>query len=80
MDKPTDKRGLLEEEVFTYKITKDRKVFVSWRGKQVVTLAGRKAEDFISDISNADGAEAQLLMAKATGNFKHGNENANRRR
>ena len=66
------------DEVFTYRITKDRKVFISWRGKHVTTLSGRKAEGFISDISDAEGSDAQLIMAKATGHFKHGNEKMNR--
>ena len=67
-------RATLDDEVFTYRITKDKKVFISWHGKQVTTLSGSKAEDFISDISDAEGKEAQLIMAKATGHFKHGNE------
>ena len=79
MDNPADKRGMLDNEVFTYKITKDKKVFISWRGKSVVILSGRKAADFISNITNSDGKEAQLIMSKATGNFKHGNEKTNRK-
>ena len=74
MNRTTDKRGVLDEEVFGYRITKDKKVFISCRGKQVTTLSGAKAEAFISDIADSDGKEAQLLMAKATGNFKRGNE------
>lgn len=74
MEKPVDKRGILDEEVFSYRIAKDNKVFISWYGKQVVILSGAKAEKFISDIKNADDKDAQLIMAKVTGNFKHGNE------
>ena len=74
-----DKRCILENEVFTYRATKDGKVFISWYGKQVTTLSGHKANDFIARISNADEKEAQLIMAKATGHFKHGNENAGKR-
>jgi len=74
MGNPIDKRGILEDEVFAYRITKDRKVFISWHGKQVTTLGGRKAEEFIINIENANGKDAQLIMAKATGHFKHGNE------
>ena len=74
MDSPIDKRGILEDEVFTYRITKDKKVFISWHGKQVTILSGSKAEAFISAIDNANGKDAQLIMAKATGHFKHGNE------
>ena len=80
MDSLIDKRGILEEEVFTYRITKDKKVFISWHGKQVTILGGRKAEVFISDIENANGKDAQLIMAKATGHFKHGNEKTSKRR
>lgn len=79
MEKPIDKRGKLDDEIFTYRITKDRKVFISWHGKQVAILSGRKADDFIADIEAADGKEAQLIMAKATGHFKHGNEKMNKR-
>ena len=74
MDKPIDQRGVLDAEVFSYRIAKDRKVFISWNGKQVTTISGRRAEAFISSIENKDGKDAQLIMAKATGNFKHGNE------
>jgi len=80
MDNPIDKRGVLDEEVFAYRITKDRKVFISYHGKQVTTLSGNKAEAFIADISGTQGKEAQLVMAKATGNFKRGNEKAYKRR
>ena len=74
MNSPTDKRNILDEEVFVYRITKDKKVFISYHGKQVTTLNGSKAEKFIADIADAGGKEAQLIMAKVTGNFKRGNE------
>lgn len=80
MEKPIDKRGKLDEEVFTYKITKDKKVFISWYGKLVCTLNGYKADDFISDIEGCtNDKDAQLIMAKVTGHFKHGNEKQNKR-
>jgi len=69
-----DKRGVLDEDIFAYRITKDKKVFISWHGRQVTALSGRKAEKFIADIAHTDGKTAQLIMAKVTGNFKHGNE------
>ena len=74
MERAVDKRNILGEEVFTYRVTKDNKVFISYEGKQVTTLSGKKAEDFIGKIQNAEGKRAQLIMAKATGNFKRGNE------
>lgn len=69
-----DRRGKLDEDVFSCRITKDGKVFLSWHGKQVTILSGKRAADFIAAIGGASDKEAQLLMAKATGNFKHGNE------
>ena len=74
MGNPIDKRNILDEEIFAYRITKDKKVFISYHGKQVMTLNGTKAEKFIADTANTDGKEAQLIMAKITGNFKRGNE------
>ena len=63
------------EEIFAYRITKDKKVFISYNGKQVTTLSRNRAEKFIADIAGADdGNEVQLIMAKVTGNFKRGNE------
>ena len=74
VEQPVDKRGILDDEIFTYRVTKDKKVFISYEGKQVTTLSGGKAEKFIADIDGSDGKDAQLIMAKVTGNFKRGNE------
>jgi len=69
-----DKKGRLNDGIFSYRITKDKKVFISWYGKEVTVLSGGKAKAFIAGIEKADPIKAQLLMAKATGNFKRGNE------
>jgi hypothetical protein len=71
----TDKRNKLNEGVFSYQITKDKTVFIYWNGKHIKVLKGKAAAKFLA---NADSAETeediQLLLAKATGNFKRGNE------
>jgi len=69
-----DRRGVLDEEIFTHRATKDGKVFISYEGKQVMIISGKKAADFIAKMQGAEGKEAQLIMAKITGNFKRGNE------
>jgi hypothetical protein len=69
-----DRRGRLKEGPFTFRATKDRKVFIQWHGKQIMILKGSAAEKFISSVTTADAQQAQLLMAKVTGHFKHGNE------
>jgi hypothetical protein len=69
-----DKRGKLAEQPFTHYATKDGKVFIHWQGKPITTLRGRAAEKFLKSVTDADPVQAQLLMARVTGHFKHGNE------
>ena len=69
-----DKRGKLEEEPFSYKVSKDKKVFLYWHGKMIMTLKEKDSTKFLERMLNAEPKEAQLIMAKITGNFKHGNE------
>ncbi|MBL8120809.1 MAG: hypothetical protein J0L63_01460 [Anaerolineae bacterium] len=69
-----DKRGVLDDAIFDYQSTKDGRVLLYWHGKHIKTLAGEAARKFMTQIENAEGKDAQLIMAKATGHFKHGNE------
>jgi hypothetical protein len=69
-----DKRNKLDEEPFSYKISKDNKIFIYWHEKQITILKGKDSDKFLARILNADLKEQQLVMAKVTGNFKHGNE------
>ncbi|GIP56727.1 hypothetical protein MKX50_10050 [Paenibacillus sp. FSL W8-0186] len=69
-----DKRNRLSEEVFTYKITKDNKIFIYWMGKQVTILTGKASGKFLKAIEGKNHLDTQLVMAKLTGNFKRGNE------
>ena len=68
------KPSALDEEVFTYDATKDGRVLIYFHGKHVTTLSKLKAQKFLAQVENADDRTAQLVMAKATGHFKHGNE------
>ena len=69
-----DKRNRFDHEVFSYRATKDGKVFLFWQGKQVKVLKGMVAQKFLRDVVDVDQQGAQLMMAKLTGNFKRGNE------
>ncbi|MCC6802391.1 MAG: hypothetical protein IT319_05880 [Anaerolineae bacterium] len=69
-----DRRGMLDDDVFEYRALKDGKVLIYWRGRHVTTLAGSAAQKFLRKIAGLDGKAAQLVMAKASGNFKRGNE------
>ncbi|CAM4027484.1 ABC transporter ATP-binding protein [Deinococcus frigens] len=49
-------------------------MIVSHYGRPVTTLAGKDAERFLKRVEGRQDHAAQLLMARATGNFKRGNE------
>ncbi len=74
MSEDSDKRNRLDEEVFSYRAAKDGKVFISWCGKQVMILKGKEAARFVTKLEGLQDKQAQLVMAKITGNFKRGNE------
>lgn len=47
---------------------------ISSNNRVVTTLKGKDSRKFIMKIRSLDEANQQLLMAKATGQFKFGNE------
>jgi hypothetical protein len=60
---------------FSAVVTRDERVLVSHNGRQVVALAGADARNVIRKLEAAETGEAeQMVLAKATGNFKRGNE------
>jgi hypothetical protein len=74
MHMPEDARNRFDEDVFTHRVTTDGKVLISWQGRLVTTVAGRPAARLIAKLDAADRREIQHLLARATGNFRHGNE------
>ena len=64
----------LAGEPFSYQPTKDGKLLIYWRGALVSTLKGNQTGKLLARLSGADTAQVQLILAKATGNFKRGNE------
>jgi len=68
----------LEEDPFDWRITKDGRVLISRGGRQVSVVAGDRAQRLSAGLENAmaRGEEdaAQHLLARATGNYKRGNE------
>ncbi|MEM8660512.1 MAG: hypothetical protein AAGF35_06475 [Pseudomonadota bacterium] len=71
---------LHNEEPFHYRASKSGLVHIFYKQKMVTTLNGRDAVKFLSKLESASAENAQLLMAKATGHFKHGNERASKTR
>lgn len=72
--RPVDERGRLESDPFTWRASKSGLVFISRGGKIVTTIRGKAADQFLDKISALDDDGSQLLMAKQTGHYKHGNE------
>jgi hypothetical protein len=73
-DRPTDQRGALLAEPFSWKASKDGIVFLEYRGRPVKILRGGEARKFLGRVEQLEDRSAQLLIAKLTGNFKRGNE------
>jgi hypothetical protein len=69
-----------DAEPFDWRTTADSKVLVSRGGKQVVVVAGARGTKLAAQLETADDEEAQQLLARATGNYKRGNEKRTVRR
>ena len=60
---------------FVALVTKDDRVLVMREGRTVAVLSGAPAERVARGLSSsADDDARQLLLARATGNYKRGNE------
>ncbi len=59
---------------FTFRSLKGGEVEILHRGKRAAILRNRKAEKFLTEAAFAEPFAMQQLMARLTGNFKHGNE------
>lgn len=56
---------------FSFVTRKSGDVIISRDGREVTTLRGKSARQFLSKVATGD---PQQLMARATGNYKRGNE------
>ena len=64
---------------FRYSVTKDGRVRIRWGSTVVTTVAGEAARQLAAALDTAGEDEVQQLLARATGNFKRGNERRGRR-
>ena len=62
------------EKQFSYETHKGDKVTIYFHGRPVTQLKGKAAVSFQAKAERADADALQHLMARATGNFKRGNE------
>lgn len=68
------RRTSIDDGAFAYATRKDGTVVISHHGRPVTTLRDKQAARFMDRIDGLENREAQLLMARVTGNFKRGNE------
>lgn len=59
---------------FAFKARDDGTVVITHRGKHATTLRAARAAEFLAEVDACDAGDAQLVMARWTGNYKRGNE------
>jgi hypothetical protein len=64
----------LASQPFSYATRADGTVVIRYHAAPVSLLRGKAAARFMTRMATADDAAAQLVMARATGNFKRANE------
>lgn len=62
---------MAEPSGFTFEKRKSGEVIIRHQGKLAATLRGKAATKFLADITHRP---EQQVMARVTGNYKHGNE------
>lgn len=62
------------DPAFVHRTRKSGEVQILHRGKLAATLRGAAAEEFLAEVGHCAPQDAQQLMARLTGNYKHGNE------
>jgi hypothetical protein len=65
---------MTEDLGFTWCRRKNGDVEILHRGRLASTLRGNDAADFLAEANASELIELQPLMARITGNYKHGNE------
>jgi len=56
---------------FDYQETKNGLVQKSYKGKTITSMKGKETAKFLNKVDGASTEQTQLVMAKATGHFKH---------
>jgi hypothetical protein len=63
----------LDDDPFTWQVTEDGRVLVFRSGHQVAVIAGAQADRLRPRLTTSL-VGAQLALARATGNYRRGNE------
>ncbi|MFJ4106044.1 hypothetical protein [Oerskovia enterophila] len=71
---PPDARGRLVDSPFDHRVTASGSVHAYRGGRLVATISGARADRLIAALETADEDRTQHLLARATGNYRRGNE------
>jgi hypothetical protein len=71
---PSRSADPLGDDPFSYRETKDGRVLIDRSGRTVTVVAGSAATALAAKLAAADPAGVQQLLARATGNYRRGNE------
>lgn len=71
---PSRSSDALADDPFSYRVTKDGRVFIDRGGRAVTVVAGSAANALASKLQMADPSDVQQLLARATGNYRRRNE------
>lgn len=72
--KNIDKHDRLKNEPFSYHVSKSGQMRIMYEGKMIKTLSMKASQKLEHKMQGQSSFAVQLALAKATGNFKHGNE------
>ena len=72
--KPSGSAERLSTDPFAYRVTKDGRIRIERGGRTVAIVAGKAATALTEKLRLADEPVAQQLLARATGNYRRGNE------
>jgi hypothetical protein len=64
----------LADQPFSFQARADGTIVIRYHAAPVTLLRGKAADRFSARVADADPAAAQQVMARATGQFKRGNE------
>lgn len=64
----------LRDDPFAFRTTAGGEVRIERGGRVVTVLRGARASAFLRRVEGATAGEQQLAMARATGNYRRGNE------
>jgi hypothetical protein len=70
----TDPRGRLERDPFSHSLTADGSIRIARNGRVVTVVRGEAARRLAARLALAEPSLVQLELARATGNYRRGNE------